>query len=72
MKFARFLRTPYFITTPVADSEVKVSKTSGTKSGVTVSNGYQIQLKKVFAAEKIQKQSPQVFCRLRSETLLKR
>ena len=35
------------------------------KNGATVSNKYQIQLKKVFAAAKIQKNSPYVFCKRR-------
>ena len=34
------------------------SKESGKKPGATVSNKYQIQLKKVFPAAKIQKQPP--------------
>ena len=55
MKFAKFLRTPFFKrTAPVAASEVELvfSKESGTKIGATISNKYQIQLKKVSAAAK--------------------
>ena len=36
------------------------SKDFGTKTGGTVSNKYQIQLKKVFAAAEIQKQPSQI------------
>ena len=45
---------------------------TGTKTDATVSNTYQIQLKKVFAATKIQKPLPQAFCKRRSTTLLKK
>ena len=45
---------------------------AGTKTDATVSNTYQIQLKKVFDAGKIQKQLPQVFCKRRSTALLKK
>ena len=40
------------------------------KTGATVSNKDHIQQKNVFAATKIQKQAPKVFCKRRSVTLL--
>ena len=47
-------------------------KESGTKTDATVSNKYQIWLKNVFVAAKIQKEPQQVFCKRRPVTLLKK
>ena len=41
--------------------QLMFSKEFGAKAGATVSNKYQIQLEKVFAAVKNQKQPPYVF-----------
>ena len=54
--FAKFVRTSFLQNTTDA----------------TVSNTYQIQLKKVSAAAKIQKQLPQVFCKRRPTSLFKK
>ena len=68
------MNTFFYRTASVAASEVELvfSKESRTKTDATFSNKSQIQLKKVFAAVKIQKQPPQVFCKRTPATLLKR
>ena len=65
VKFAKFLRTPFFkeFQWLLLRFQLMFWREFGAKAGATVSNKYQIQLiKKVFAAAKIQKQPPQVFC----------
>ena len=60
-KLAKFLRIPYF--TEEFQRLLLTFNSCGAKTGATVSNKYQIQLKKVFAAARIQKQPPQLFCK---------
>ena len=68
MKLAKFLKTPFFTEEfqwLFLTFKLVFPKEIGAKTSVTVSNKYQIQLKKVFAATKIQKQPPWVLCKRR-------
>ena len=58
VKLAKFLKTFFYREVSVAASDVQLVSPQefGAKTGVTVSNKYQILLKTVFAAAKIQKQ----------------
>ena len=74
VNLTKFLRTP-FSTVELKWLLLRFNfcfQVSGTKTYATVSNTYQIQLKKVFAATKIQKQLRYMFCKRRPTTLLKK
>ena len=65
LKFAKFLRTPFF-----TEQLQWLLLRSRIKTNANFSNTYQIQLKKVLAAAKIQKKPPQVFCKRKPANLL--
>ena len=59
VKLAKFLKIPFFTEEfwwLLLTLKLVFLQEFGAKTGVTVSNKYQIQLKKLFAAAKIQKQ----------------